>query len=67
MSTPPNDPWPHWRGGRHRGLWWGGLLVVLGVYFLLQNLGLLNSLRWDLVWPVILIALGVWILIPRPR
>jgi hypothetical protein len=54
------------RAWRHE-LFWPVVLVVLGVYFLLNNLGLLTWLRGDIVWPVVLIALGVWIIVRRSR
>jgi phage shock protein C len=41
------------------------VLVVVGVYFLLRNSGLLNWLSSDVVWPVLLIALGVWLIVRR--
>jgi hypothetical protein len=45
---------------------WPGVLIFVGAYFLLNNLGL-----WWLdpkyVWPVVLIALGVWLLLRRAR
>jgi cell wall-active antibiotic response 4TMS protein YvqF len=50
---------------RSPGLFWGGLLVILGVLFLLANLGVLNNLDWNVVWPVLLIALGIWLLVAR--
>jgi Domain of unknown function (DUF5668) len=46
------------------------ILIVLGVLFLLSNLGLIPRIgpllaQW---WPVILIIVGVFLLIPRrPR
>jgi hypothetical protein len=42
-------------------------LVVLGVYFLLRNLGLLDWLQGDIVWPLILIFAGVWLILRRAR
>lgn len=45
----------------------GFLLVLLGIYFLLQNLGLLTWVNWDIVWPVVLILTGLWILVRRRR
>ena len=42
---------------------WGGILVILGVLFLLGNLNI--NIRWDLVWPVVLILIGVWFLAAR--
>ena len=55
-------------GGRPTGLWVGIVLVALGAYFLLANLGYLSGFRWDLFWPVILIAIGLLVLFRRrPR
>lgn len=56
-------PWP-WFGW---GWFWGAVLVVLGVYFLLNNLGLLGWLRGDIVWPVILILFGIFLIARRGR
>jgi hypothetical protein len=59
-------PWP-WGGG---GVWpwfWGAALVLIGGYYLLQNLGLLNWVRGDVLWPSLLIMLGVLLLIRRGR
>ncbi len=41
---------------------WGLVLVVIGVLFLLNSLGLLAVNAWNLIWPVFLIILGVWFL-----
>jgi len=43
-----------------RGIVWGGLLVILGVIWLLRSMNLLN-IDWDLIlpyWPVLLILAG---------
>jgi TM2 domain-containing membrane protein YozV len=40
---------------------WGVLLIVLGVLFLLNNFGA-TWLTWDRVWPMALLALGIWLL-----
>jgi hypothetical protein len=40
---------------------------VAGVYFLLNNLGWLGWLRPEIVWPVVLIALGAWLIVRRSR
>src|SRR5438270_13930620 len=50
---------------RSPAVFWGGALVLFGVLLLLANLGLLNDIRWDFVWPVLLIALGVWLIVAR--
>lgn len=53
-------------------VWWvelvlGAALVVIGAYYLLSNLGLLTWLRGDVLWPILLILLGVGILVNRYR
>ena len=45
-------------------LWPGGILVLLGVLFLLHNLGWLD-LSWRFVWPGTLIVVGVLLLVRR--
>jgi hypothetical protein len=42
-------------------------LVVIGAYYLLQNLGLLSWLRGDVLWPSLVILLGVLLLLRRGR
>jgi hypothetical protein len=51
---------------RHQ-YFWPAVLIVLGIYFLLNNLGYLWWLEPKIVWPVVLIALGVWLLVRRSR
>jgi hypothetical protein len=43
-------------------LFWGFVLIVAGGLLLLNNLGILAVNIWDVMWPLFLIALGVWIL-----
>lgn len=50
---------------RNPSLFWGGVLVIVGVLFLLANLNVLDNVNWDVVWPLLLIALGVWLVIGR--
>lgn len=45
----------------------GWFLVALGVIFLLANVGVFNFLQWRYVWPLALIALGVFIVVQRSR
>ncbi len=50
---------------RRGDLFWGSVLLLVGVFLLLENLGLLNALGvniWNLIWPTIIILLGLWIL-----
>lgn len=59
-------PWGWgWYGGW--GWFWGAALVVIGAYYLLSNLGLIGWLRGDVLWPILLILLGVAILFNRLR
>jgi len=72
-GTPPSDSgssphrgwWSPGYGGRPRGLWFGIVLIALGAYFLLSNIGVLSGFRWDIFWPVVLIAAGLLILVRR--
>jgi len=42
-------------------MWWGIILIIVGLLFLLRNLGV--SLYWIRnFWPVIIIALGIYLL-----
>lgn len=48
---------------RNASAFWAIVLILVGVIFLLNNFGLLPNLGfsvWNLIWPIILIALGVW-------
>jgi hypothetical protein len=47
------------------GYIWGVILVLIGALGLAANLGLLNNLDWNYVWPVFLIGIGAWLLIVR--
>ena len=42
-------------------------LVALGIAFLLNNVGVWDVIRWDLFWPVAVIAVGLAILVPSIR
>jgi phage shock protein C len=51
----------------HRGRWLGVLLILLGVFFLLDNLHMIRWIDKDLLWPIIIIFIGAWLLIKRWR
>jgi phage shock protein C len=67
-ATPasPSSQTRRWgNADRRRGLWLGIILVAIGAYLLIDNLGLLRSIRWDIVGPVVLIAVGLLVLLRR--
>jgi hypothetical protein len=45
----------------------GYLLIALGVVFLLSNVGAFRLVQWQLVWPFVLIGIGVLFLVQRVR
>jgi phage shock protein C len=45
----------------------GGFLIALGVIFLLSNVGVFRIVRWDLIWPLVIVAAGVLLLAQRVR
>jgi hypothetical protein len=47
---------------RNKEIWGAGFLIVMGVLFLLDNFDVIRMDRVARLWPLILIALGVWIL-----
>ena len=46
---------------RRSGLFWGSLLIVLGLGFLLDNFNLVPEGIFSL-WPLLVIGAGVWLL-----
>lgn len=49
-----------------RGSWfWGLSLLVVGFLFLLENIGIIKINVWNILWPILLILLGIWFLIAR--
>jgi hypothetical protein len=47
------------------GLFWGAVLIIVGLLLLLENLGLLDAWGvsvWNLLWPAFLILLGLYFL-----
>jgi len=37
----------------------GAGLVVIGIIFLLKNLGIMPEIAWDIIWPIILVVVGL--------
>jgi len=48
---------------RRGNLFWGFVIILVGVLFLLSTTGILKGINlWELIWPAFLIVLGFWIL-----
>ena len=45
----------------------GLLLVAVGVIFMLGNVGAFRFIDWHVIWPLVLIALGVFFIAQRAR
>lgn len=63
VAPPPADPEV---AERNRAAF-GVVLIALGAIFLLSNAGLFRIVRWDLAWPLVLVAIGVLLLAQRVR
>jgi hypothetical protein len=50
---------------RKNGVFWGSMIILLGLVLLLNSMGLLPGNFWSLFWPMVMIMLGLWYLI-RP-
>ncbi|MCX6081250.1 MAG: DUF5668 domain-containing protein [Chloroflexi bacterium] len=49
---------------RRGNVFWGLILIVLGVLFYLRTIGLIKDV-FEWFWPVALILLGIWVLVGR--
>lgn len=63
VAPPPADPEV---AERNRAAF-GVVLIALGAIFLLSNAGVFRIVRWDLAWPLVLVAIGVLLLAQRVR
>lgn len=70
-QAPPPQAWrpPASDSGRNASLIFGAVILILGVWFFATNtLGLdLPDLDWGQLWPLILIAIGAWIVLTAMR
>ncbi|MBN2549966.1 MAG: hypothetical protein JXB15_12460 [Anaerolineales bacterium] len=48
---------------RSNTIFWGTILVLLGVLLLLSNMGIVTANIWGIIWPIGLILFGVWIIL----
>lgn len=59
----PTDPIDDAR----RQQWIGYVLIVLGAIFLLSSAGVFRFVRWDVIWPLAIIGLGLFFVLRRNR
>lgn len=60
----PPGPYNNFWCSRERGIPMGALiLIILGLAFLLGNLGILSGYWLERGWPLLLIAIGIWLVI----
>lgn len=50
-----------------RQQWIGYVLIVLGAIFLLSSAGVFRFVRWDVIWPLAIIGLGIFFVLRRNR
>lgn len=66
-NAPPPAPPPYVSDPDRSRNVFGYILVALGLVFLLGNIGAFRFVQWQLVWPLVLIALGALLLLSRAR
>jgi hypothetical protein len=43
----------------------GLIIILVGILFLFKNTGLISTISWDLIWPVIVILIGISIVVRK--
>ena len=43
----------------------GAALIIVGAIFLLKNLGIIEGVAWDIVWPIVVVVVGVMMVFKR--
>lgn len=66
-TQPPPPPGQAHEISERRTSTIGYLLILLGAIFLVGNFGAFRFVRFDVVWPLVLIVLGVFLLSQRVR
>jgi hypothetical protein len=72
MSVSSDEKQESWRRRRNPSLFGPLILIAIGLYFLLSNMGLVSGLNWLAalqLWPLLLIFIGLNIIVrqaPRP-
>ena len=66
-TVAPVDPAVREAEAERRRMAFGYVLIALGVVFLLGNVGAFRFVQWNVVWPIVLIGIGVLFLVQRVR
>lgn len=66
-ATRPAPPPPDPEAAERRRATIGYVLVALGVIFLLSNAGAFRFVEWRVIWPLAIIAFGVFLVMQRGR
>ncbi len=45
----------------------GVILVAIGIIFLLQNLNIITGDAWKIIWPIVVILIGIGFVLGRRR
>ena len=43
----------------------GLILLVIGIVYLVKNLGFISGAAWSIIWPIILVVIGLSIVLKR--
>lgn len=52
---------------KRSNIFWGLVIILIGISFLLRTLGIIQIDVWSLIWPAGLILAGLWFLFGRPE
>jgi phage shock protein C len=63
VAATPTDP----AAAERRRAAFGVFLIALGAIFMFGNAGVFRIVRWELVWPLVLIGIGALLLTQRVR
>jgi hypothetical protein len=61
MEQPPSESPPERRRGADGGVFWGLVILAVGVYFLLRETLELDVPDIGRLWPIFIVALGAWL------
>lgn len=48
-------------------MFWGYLLIIVGLVLLLKNLGILTTVAWEIMYPAVIILIGLAIIFKKKK